>query len=144
MQGPVYKEDHSVTYFNIAPEPRGFSDGILRKIRTIINKSEKTDIAKYEEKKYLLFTVTVNATNNFNGKSISDIQITSKYLIDYNQIEQVQINIACDLVERSIFNCYNLYIDKVSGTYLNNDTLSIPKSIKEDCIKQRLKAAMKN
>src|ERR1035437_6244318 len=123
MPEPVFKEDHLVTDFKIFPEPKGFSEGILRKIRTVLNKTEKLAVAEDgTHKRYLLFTVIVNATNNFKGKPLSKIQVTSTYLIEYNITNRVQIDMACDLVERSIFNCYNSYIDKVSGTYLKNDT----------------------
>ena len=147
MQGPVYKEDHQVTDFKIFSAPKGYPKEGLRETRTLINKLEKTLVGKDEidSKKYLLFIVVVNATNNFKkDKPLASIQITSHYLIEYNITEQIQIDMACDLVERSIFNCYNQYIDKVQGTYLSDTTLTIPKSIKEDCIKQKLDRILKN
>ena len=147
MQGPVYKEDHTVTEFKIFAAPKGYPKQGLRETRTVLNKSEKTIVGKDEidGKKYLLFIVVINATNNLKtDKPLASIQVTSHYLIEYNITEQIQIDMACDLVERSIFNCYNQYIDKVHGTYLFDTTLVIPKSIKQDCINQKLERIRKN
>ena len=146
MTGLVYEEDHQVTDFKIFDKPNGFSNDLLKNVKTNLGKTEKVSVARDESKNkdFLLFTVTVNATNKLNDKDLSKIQVTSNFLVEYNKLEQIQIDIACGLVERSVQHCHNLYIDKVNNTYLKNDTISIPKNLKEDCIKQRIEFAKKN
>ncbi|WP_462218835.1 hypothetical protein [Ferruginibacter sp.] len=146
MLGSVYQEDHQVTDFKIFDKSSDSQSEYLKSTHTILNKSEKVSVAKDETNNidYLLFSVTINATNKLNGEDLSKIQVTSNYLLEYNKLEQIQIDMACGLVERSVQHCHNLYIGKVSDTHLKNDTISIPKNLKSDCIKQRLEFAVKN
>ena len=146
MTGTVYEEDHQVTDFKIFDKLIVLSNDRLKKVKTHLGKTEKVSVARDESKNknFLLFTVTVNATNKLNDKDLSKIQVTSNFLVEYNKLEQMEINMACDLVERSVQHCHNLYIDKVNNTNLKNDTISVPKNLKEDCIKQRIEFAKKN
>ena len=146
MTGTVYEEDHQVTDFKIFDKLIVLSNDRLKNVKTHLGKTEKVSVARDESKNknFLLFTVTVNATNKLNDKDLSKIQVTSNFLVEYNKLEQMEINMACDLVERSVQHCHNLYIDKVNNTNLKNDTISVPKNLKEDCIKQRIEFAKKN
>jgi len=144
MKGPVYKESHEVTMFNFFPQPPGYDAPGYRRSTTTLNKSEEILIGDVDNVQYLLYTVIINATNSFENKPLATIQLTSTYLVEYNITGQLSIDLSCDLVFRSMQHCYNSYMDKVKGSHLNNDTITIPETANEDCRKQKSELAQKN
>lgn len=144
MTGPLYKEEHAVTEFKTYAEPAGFPGGEPGAVTTDLYKLEKTEVTKHGHIKCLLFTVVVHATNSFDGHPVARIQVTSRYFVEYNPTEQVKLDQACELVEKSILNASALYREKVAGTYLADTTLQVPQHIREDYISKKTEAGNKN
>lgn len=130
---------HDITEFIIKPEPIDFKKKGYRLIRTVLRRKmpEITNLTTYQNTQAIQHEVIFIAKQILNlKKEILEIHSKSIFIFSITDKEP-EDEFWCDLILKAVEGLNYSYKLKTENTYLKNTPLSLPETMKEDCLKQR-------
>jgi hypothetical protein len=137
---PIILSEKHENKFNLIKEPKDFRKPGYRHIRTHTRKpvNDLIELTSYEGKTAISCTMNFKVWQLLNLKeTICENDIKSVFIFITPDGKEPDDDFWCYIFEKSVNSLIEHYRQKTKGTYLENEKLSIPDNIREDCMKQR-------